>query len=331
MKPVSIIIPCRNEEKTIDYLLHAILQQTYPLDQMEVVIADGMSSDNTRRIIFAFQETHPELAIHVVDNPKMHIPSALNLALKAAKGFYIVRLDAHSVPKPDYIEKCVNWLELGKAENVGGIWIIKPSAASWIARSIAAAASNPIGVGNAQYRYSNKAAYVDTIPFGAYRHDLFDQIGGFNENLLSNEDYEFNERIRRAGGKVWLDPEIQCEYYARPNLSSLAKQYWRYGFWKFQMLKHFPTSIKWRQLLPPTFIIGLFGLMVASVFFYLAKYLLGIIIFLYLAVLLIASLPMVTKEKYPPYLAGIPLSIMTMHFSWGAGFLSSLLRSLFRK
>ena len=184
-----------------------------------------------------------------MDNPQRIIPAGLNAAIRASDGEVIVRMDAHSIPNPDYVALCVDALERGVAQNVGGVWNIQPGNDRWIARSIAAAAGNPLAVGDARYRYTDKAAYVDTVPYGSYKRELFDQIGLFDETLLANEDYELNTRIIQNGGKIWLDPKIRCAYFARATLGALLKQYFGYGYWKFQMLKRYPETLRWRQAL----------------------------------------------------------------------------------
>jgi len=207
---------------------------------MEVLIADGLSEDGTRDVIAEFQTKHPDLQVHVLENPNRIIPAALNVGIAAAQGEYILRMDAHAIPRPDYVARCVEVLQARQAENVGGVWEIQPQNESWIARSIAAAAAHPIAVGDAGYRIGSQAGYVDTVPFGAFRRELIERIGLFDERLLTNEDYEFNTRIRQSGGRIWLDPQIRSVYFARGSLSDLAKQYWRYGYWKAQMLKRYP-------------------------------------------------------------------------------------------
>ena len=206
MITVSVIVPCFNEEKHIANLLEALISQSYPISHTEVVIADGISTDGTRFVIRKFLEKNPELKISLIDNVKRNIPSGLNQAIAVAEGEYIIRLDAHSIPKFDYIERCISNLQAGRGENVGGVWVIKPGGNSWIARSIAFAAAHPFGVGAAKYRIGGSEQVVDTVPFGSFKKELFSRIGNFNENLLTNEDYEMNERIRKAGGKVWFDP-----------------------------------------------------------------------------------------------------------------------------
>ncbi len=325
MPSVSIVIPCYNEQSTIGLLLDAILCQTYPLNEMEVIIADGMSVDDTRAEIERFGLRHPELMVRVVDNTQRNIPAAINCAIRAASGEYIVRLDAHCVPNPDYIEKSIEALLAGKGWNVGGVWKIEPGAKDWLARSIAAAAGHPFGVGDALYRYATQAQSVDTVPFGAFRRSLLDQIGLFDETLLTNEDYEFNTRIRAAGGEIWLDPAIASVYFARSTLGALAKQYWRYGYWKVRMLRRYPRSLRARQALPPLFVTGLVLLAVlAPIWAPFAWLLLGSLV-TYWFVLMAGAVPAAQKQRDLRLLIGIPCAITVMHVCWGAGFLWSLL------
>lgn len=321
---VSLIVPCYNEEKRIRNLLDALLVQTYPLDALDVVIADGASSDNTLQEISRFRQEHPELAVRVVENNARTIPAALNRAIETSDGELIVRLDAHSAPYPDYIEKSVEALIADTAENVGGIWEIYPGADNWIARSIAVAAAHPLGVGDALYRHARQAAYVDTVPFGAFRRVLLDKIGKFDESLLTNEDYEFNARVRQSGGRVWLNPQIRAVYYARATSGALARQYWRYGLWKYQMLRRYPSTLRWRQAMPPLFVFFALVLLVLSFFIPMAAFLFAIQVGFYFLVLLLAGLHKAVVLKDISLVLGLPLAIATMHFSWGLGFLWSI-------
>lgn len=325
---VSIIIPCYNEEATIRLLLEAIYRQTFPRKNIEVIIADGLSTDRTRVEIAAFKEENPDLIIRVVDNPKKIIPAALNRGLAAANGQYIVRLDAHSMPESNYVQLCIADLEAGLGENVGGVWEIRPGSNGWIARSIAKAASHPLGVGDALYRYTTQPSIVETVPFGAFRRDTFLRLGNFDESLLTNEDYEFNTRLRLQGGKIWLDPKIRSVYFSRPNLAALARQYWRYGYWKWRMLRRYPATLRWRQALPPLFTASLIILGLLSPWLWLARIGLGIEIGLYLLVLLISSFQVAVQQKDIGLWFGIPLAVATMHIFWGAGFLWSMVTSI---
>jgi succinoglycan biosynthesis protein ExoA len=327
---VSIIIPCYNEQATIRQLLEAIYRQSYPRTEMEVVIADGNSEDATRDEITGFKNEHPDLAVRIVDNTGRSIPSAINCAIQASTGEMIVRMDAHSQPYPNYVENCVSALDAGLGDNVGGVWEIKPGNKSWMAESIAAAAAHPLGVGDAGYRIGAQASVVDTVPFGAFRRSLIDKIGLFDETLLSNEDYEFNTRIHQSGGRVWLDPEIVTVYYARFTLRELARQYWRYGYWKFRMLCRYPGTLRWRQALPPLFVASLLGLTLL-VWWPLAGWLLSLELAIYGTVLLLASLLSALRQRKIYLFIGLPLSIATMHLAWGSGFLWSFIMSLLGK
>jgi glycosyltransferase involved in cell wall biosynthesis len=323
---VSIIVPCYNEENTIRELLESICQQTYPLEKMEVIIADGKSEDHTREKIQEFQQSHPQIHLKIIDNPRRIIPSALNLAIQAASGEIILRLDAHCHPMHDYVARSVEDLLQGKGKNVGGLWIIRPGAETWIAKSIAISASHPLAVGDARYRYSNQEGSVDTVPFGAFWKDYLVDLGGYNDELLTNEDYELNTRIRKRGDIVWFDPNIRSIYYSRPTISGLAKQYWRYGYWKCKMLKKFPGSLRLRQAIPPLFVAGWLFLGIAAIFSQIFQLLLALMVLLYILALLVISLPAIFKEKDLTLIFGLPISIATMHFCWGAGFLWSLFR-----
>lgn len=326
MKPiVSIIIPCYNERPTIHLLLEALYAQTYPHTGMEVVIADGGSTDGTQDAIQAWHQQNPDLAIRLIANPAKTIPSALNAAIKASIGDIIIRLDAHSKPRHDYVERVMIALAEGRGVNVGGVWDIQPSSEHWIARSIAASAGHPVGVGDARYRYSEQAGFVDTVPFGAFKRTLLDQVGLFDETLLTNEDYEFNARIHRIGGKIWLDPQIRSIYFARENLPALARQYWRYGYWKVQMLRRYPETLRWRQALPPLFVMGILILIPLAFFFSTMAWLLLFVLGLYIFILLMVGLQLAIKQKRVAFVLGVPLAIACMHFSWGSGFLWGLI------
>lgn len=325
MIKVSVIVPCYNEQATIRQLLDAIYHQSYPKNEVEVVIADGLSSDHTRTVITEYQQEHPDLEIRVIDNPIRIIPAGLNRAIEASKGKYIIRMDAHSIPNFDYIQNCIQGLDENLGDIIGGIWKIQPGASTWVAKAIAIAASHPLGAGDARYRIGGIAQEVDTVPFGAFRREMINKIGMYDESLLTNEDYEFNARLRQFGGRVWLDPNISSIYYSRPTLIELAKQYWRYGYWKAQMLRKHPKTLRWRQFLPPLFVLVLLVLGILSIAWNLARWLLAFIVLLYTIVILSIGIQMSLKNSSALLAIGVPLATATIHFSWGTAFLWGLI------
>jgi glycosyltransferase involved in cell wall biosynthesis len=327
MTTVSVVVPCYNEENTIQKLLSAIYTQTFPHQDVEVVIADGRSTDQTRKKIDEFSLKHPDMKIIVVDNPRRVIPSGLNRAIEIATGEFIVRLDAHSIPSSDYLQRCISALRSGMGENVGGIWKIVASRNSTIAQAIAIAAAHPLGVGDAIYRVGGVAQEVDTVPFGAFRRDYLLAIGMYDERLHTNEDYELNVRIHQSGGRIWFDPNIQSIYLSRSNLLALAQQYWRYGFWKAQMIKRYPRTIRWRQALPPAFVAVLMGLVSASPFVPVCWWAFLILSGIYLLTIFAVGLQTSIKYSKLAFVYSMPAAIIAMHVPWGTGFLWSLLQS----
>jgi len=320
MTQISLIVPCYNERDSIMQLLNAISRQTIRTSQMEVVIADGMSTDGTREVIEDFIAAHPGFKIRLLDNPARTIPAALNRAIGAASGEILVRLDAHSEPAPNYVERCVAALDRTSAANVGGVWEIRPSTETWVARSIAMAAAHTLGAGGARYRTGGSEGEVETVPFGAFDREWLERVGPFNEDLLTNEDYEYNLRLRQAGGVVWFDPTIRSTYFARGTLRELARQYIRYGYWKGQMLKRHPTSLRWRQVLPPLFVLGIALLGVLAPFAEWARILLLLQLGLYIATTAGAGLIQAVRSRDLSLALGMPLALWTMHLSWGAAF-----------
>jgi glycosyltransferase involved in cell wall biosynthesis len=292
---------------------------------MEVLIADGFSTDQTRQIIESYQRAHPDLNVTVVDNPQRIIPAGLNQAIAAASGQYIVRLDAHSIPQLDYVACCVADLEAGLGDNVGGQWEIRAGSHGWQGRGIAAAAAHPLGVGGVRYRVGGEAQAVDTVPFGAFRRELVDQIGWFDETLQTNEDYEFNVRLHQRNGRVWFDPKIRSTYIARKTLSDLARQYWRYGFWKARMLRRYPSTFRFRQI-AGIFVLSFPVLAVLSIWLPWAAWLLILESAIYVLAILAAGVQIAVRQRDLTMVAGVPLAIATMHFSWGIAFVWSFIK-----
>jgi cellulose synthase/poly-beta-1,6-N-acetylglucosamine synthase-like glycosyltransferase len=319
---VTVIIPCRNEEKFIAKCLDSVINQDYPKDRFEVLVIDGMSSDATREIIKKYVEENS--FIKMIDNPKKIIPAALNIGVKHAKGNIIVRMDAHSEYPKDYISKIIYWLDKSSADNVGGIWITKPGANTLIAEAIAIGLTSTFGVGNAYYRTGlSEPRYVDTVPFGAYRKEVFDKIGLFDEKLLRSEDDEFNLRLLRQGGKILLVPEIVSYYYARDSLSKLWKTYFQYGYWKIGVIQKHKFPASWRHLVPSIFILTIFVTFILGFFNPIFFYIFGTIIGIYLITSMFFSLR-ISLKKGLKYFIILPLVFGILHFAYGFGFLKGI-------
>ncbi len=325
---VSVIIPCYNEEKFIGKALANLVDQ-YPADYYEIVIVDGMSEDSTRAVVTEFQRLHPDIALTIIDNPARTIPHGLNLGIAAARGEIIARIDAHAAPSAGYIRRCVAVLNERRAAVVGMPCRVRPSAESPMARAIAVAVSHRFGIGDAKYRLDEAPSFaepqeVDTVAFACFRKSLWKSLGGFNEKLLTNEDYEFNYRVRERGERVVLDPSEHCDYFARATLGSLVSQYLRYGYWKAQMLKQQPRSLKLRHTAAPAFVLAILFLAALGFLSPVALYALA---FLLAGHALAGFGFALTGEKYgrdARMIALLPLIFFTIHISWGTSFLVGL-------
>lgn len=323
---VSVIIPCYNEERFIGKALENLADQYTPEDY-EIIVVDGISVDRTRQIIGAFRQSHPELSIRVVDNPARNIPRALNLGIAAAHSEIIVRIDAHAAPSPGYIRRCVELLSESKAAVVGMPCRVQPGAETTMAHAIALAVSHSFGIGDAKYRLKGGPAQqaVDTVAFASFRKSLWSELGGFDENLLTNEDYDFNYRVRLRGDTVLLDRSEHCDYFARTTLTSLAAQYFRYGAWKARMIRRRPRSIKLRHLVAPVFVTSI--ILLAAVGFWRS------VGWMLLAMELAAYFMAATAFGYQagrrnheqlPVILTMALVFFTIHFSWGTSFVMGL-------
>jgi len=253
---VSVIVPCYNEEKFIPSLMGCILSQDYPAEKLEIFFIDGMSNDATRELVEKYRSDKPD--IHLLLNKQRFVPFALNLGIKNCHGEVIIRMDAHSQYPVNYISTLVRYLLELNADNVGGVWITKPANCSLKALAIAGALSSVFGVGNSYFRIgSSEIRKADTVPYGCFRRGIFDKIGLFDQELLRNQDDEFNARILENGGTIYLIPEVTITYHARPDLTSLIKMFYQYGFFKplVNIKLRQPATI--RQFIPPLFVLFL--------------------------------------------------------------------------
>jgi glycosyltransferase involved in cell wall biosynthesis len=237
MPYLSIILPCRNEVKHISTCLASIAASDFPKDELELLVVDGQSDDGTREIVLEFGKSHPW--IRLLDNGLKITPAGMNIGIRSAKGRIVMRMDAHSVYPSDYISKVVSWLTKTNADNVGGVCITQPANPTSKAWAIALALSHPWGVGNSHFRIgAAEPMWVDTVPFGCYKREVFEKIGLFNEALVRNQDDEFNHRLIKHGGRILLVPEIISFYTARESFGQVWRMYYQYGYFKRPWLLH---------------------------------------------------------------------------------------------
>jgi len=317
---VALILPVYNESAYIRKGLLAILNQNYSLNCMEILIADGISTDDTRNIVKDFSAQHARLQIYILDNPSKIVPTGMNIALQKAKGEVIIRIDGHTLIAPDYVRQCVETLQHTHADNVGGK--MNAIGSNPFGQAVAIATSAPFGIGNARFHYSNKEEWVDTVYMGAWHRQVFEKIGLFDEELIRNQDDEFNYRLRSAGGKILLSPKIKSEYTVRDSPAALWKQYYQYGYWKVRVLQKHPLQMSLRQFVPPTFVLVLF-ISILLAFFPPFRSLSSVISALYLLANLSASLYTASKQGWT-YLPLLPLVFAILHLSYGLGFLAGL-------
>lgn len=326
---VSVIIPCRNEVRYIAECLDSILGNDYPSDRLDVIVVDGASDDGTVDILDAYAARDPR--VRRIDNPARTTPAALNTGLGAASGDVVMRVDAHCRYPRDYITGLVHWLEASGADNVGGVCRTIPGKPSPLGRAIAIALSHPFAVGNAHFRIgAREPRWVDTVPFGCYRRAVFDHLGGFDPDLIRNQDDEFNHRLIARGGKILLVPGIVTEYFARDSLGKLARMYYQYGYFKplvGRKLGHVATV---RQLIPPLFVATVATEILLAPLGARAATALAIVAAAYFGAATIAAGRELPRHGYL-VAAWLLATFPVVHLSYGAGFWHGILDFIVRR
>ncbi|MFN2427711.1 MAG: glycosyltransferase family 2 protein [Candidatus Binatia bacterium] len=313
---VSVIVPMRNEAAWIDRCLGSVLNQDYPSDQMEVLVADGMSTDASAAMLAELAAR--DHRVRVISNPGLIVPTGLNLAIAAARGEVIARIDAHTVIERDYLRRGIGLLERTGASNVGGPMVCRGG--SPIAEAIASAMESRFGIG-ATFHFANEETECDTVYMGMWPRRVFEEVGLFDEELVRNQDDELSYRIRKAGGRIVVSPSMKSLYQNRESWTALARQFWQYGVWKVRVLQKHPRQMSLRHFIPPAFqltiaLLGLIGLL-----WHPALWTALGIVALYAGILAVVA---VRSAREPAEQARLWLALVLIHQCWAGGFLAGL-------
>lgn len=327
---ISIICPVYNEEKYIEQCIKSILMQDYPHDNLEVLFIDGMSTDKTKIIISSYIKDYG--FIKLFENPDRYVPQALNIGIRASKGDVIVRLDGHCVYPTNYLSLLEHKLYELNADNVGAIWNTKPAKETSICRSISIASSHVFGVGGSKHKIgSNKIIETDTVPFGCYRREVFDKIGLFDEDLIRNQDDEFNARLIKNGGKIFLIPGLVIDYFARDSIKKASKMYYQYGLFKPLVNKKLGSAATLRQFFPVLFVLGIVFGAILSLFFLWAIILYASVLGVYFLIAFSISIKRAIVLKDWKLIILLPYIFLVVHLSYGYGYLTGIFKLIMKK
>jgi succinoglycan biosynthesis protein ExoA len=322
---ITIILPIRNEFKHISNTLDSINNQDYINDEIEIIVADGMSDDGTREILKHYQKKINNLI--VINNPERIVPTGFNSALNISRGEIIVRLDGHTIIAPNYITRCVELLCEKDAMNVGGL--MNAEGYGIYDEIVSIATSSKFGVGNSHFHYSKKGKWTDTVYLGAWKREVFKKIGGFDEELVRNQDDEFNFRIIQNNGRIWLDPSVKSSYYPRNSIKKLFKQYFQYGFYKVRVIQKRGGFTSWRHLIPGTFVLSLLLSLLllpraySPFFIIMGSY---VIANVYASFISLIRSKNTLNNLFSYKLFLLPITFFIIHFSYGLGFLFGLVK-----
>lgn len=319
MPRVSIMMPLRQEGAGLRRVLEAVTSQDYP-GLERIVVAVGPGNDQTHDIVAHFAGRFPKLI--AIDNPEGIVSTGLNRALTLIGSEYVVRIDGHCLVPPDYVSRLVATSMATSADCVGPR--LQTIGSSTKQRGIAAAMSSPFGVGGARFRTSTKSGYVDTVPFGLYRRDVFERLGGFSEELVRNQDDEFNSRLRRSGGRIYMDAEVVVDYVPRSSFRALWRQYFQYGYWRLITARFHADPLGPRQLAPATLLLGL--ALAAILALSGAPALLLVLGVAYAGVLLLCGLQSFLFTRSTVVALTGAAAAALLHFAYGSGSWWSLLR-----
>ncbi len=319
---VSIIIPCRNEEKFIDKCLDSIISQNYSRGRLEILVVDGRSEDETRKIVAEYTSKYQ--FIKLLDNSAKITPVAMNIGIRKARGDVIILVNAHSILDRNFLRYSIEYLVKTGADAVGGTLRTVNDNYSIIAQAIPLAADSVFGTGGRRYRSRTKEGWVkDTLPYCAYHKEIFKEIGLIDEELIRTQDAEFNYRILRHGGKIYYTPKIKSSLHIRPTLKKLCKQHFQYGYLRASLTQKIGILLTWRQVIPGAFIGSLAISLILAIIYRPFLWLFLFIIGSYIIANLVFSLRISLKEGLR-YFTVLPLTFATLHFSYGIGYLKGV-------
>lgn len=314
---ITVIIPVRNEARLIEQCLGSVFGADPVAGGMEVLVVDGMSDDGTRQILAEWCRRYPNL--QVLDNPRQIVPTAMNIGIRAARGRWIVRVDAHSEYPADYFRRCLATSQRTRKDNVGGSVVTPPGRGSRRVRLAHALTTHRFGVGNSRFRTGEREGEVDTVPYGCFRREVFERIGFYDERLVRNQDYELNCRLRKAGGSIWHDPAIRIFYHYDRTLRALFRKAFLNGQWNAWTWYVAPYSFAWRHAAPAGFVAAILGAFaLAWIEPYFADLALGLLVWPYFLIALAASLQQ--SRRYGLWmLPCLPFLFGTYHLMYGLG------------
>ena len=319
-------MPVRNEADLIRRSLGAVLEQDYPRELMEVIVIDGMSTDATREIVADIAKT--DSRVRLLDNPKQIAPTALNIGTHESKGEIVIRVDGHCEIARDYVSRCVEHLENGDADGVGGP--IETIGEGFVAEAIAIAMSSKFGVGGSAFRtIDDQNIFVDTIAFPAYKRSVIQTAGGYDEEMVRNQDDEYNFRLRKKGFKLLLAADVRSRYHSRATMGKVISQFAQYGFWKVRVLQKHPRQMSLRHFIPSIFVLSLLVFLIATSFTPLGLVLFGALFGSHLLINLLFSLSASIREGIRFFLI-LPFIVLAIHLSYGIGMLIGLFKFILR-
>lgn len=320
---ISVIIPCRNEEKYIGDCLISLLSQENLRNRLEILVVDGMSTDNSREIVQELSKINPQ--IRLIDNATKTTPHALNIGIQESQSEFIAILGAHAEYASNYLTNCLGLInQHPEVSCVGGP--IKSIGKSSFGKAVALAMSNPIGVGNAKHRFPDYEGYSEMACFPVFRRDVFSKYGLYDESLIRNQDDEFCFRITKGGGKIFLSPKAKSGYFVREYPLALFRQYYHYGFWRVAVLKKHKIPISYRQQIPILFYLIVILLIILGLVF--NNSILGLLApAVYLFTIIAFSISIFASETFDIALR-FPIAVLVLHLSYAVGFFMGVVKFL---